>query len=482
MPKHGACCLSSLNLSEYVLNPYTSEAQFDFYEFSKGVEEGIKYLDHLIDINYNRHPLKEQQEMSYNYRNVGLGCFGYATMLMKLGITYGSKEAISLTDKIFHAMFKRAVYTSSELASSLGSYPKYNEKVWDSDIIKSHFEEYQIEALKKQGLRNCSLLSIAPNGSIATLLNESGGVEPEYAISYTRRTVGMTDNEDSYYTVNCKALKEYLEKYPEKKDNIPEYFIGSANIHWRNRVKTQAIMQKHIDTAISSTVNLPQTATKEDIIGIYLESWEKGLKGITIFRDGCKRLGILTTDNSTNQNNNEIENNSIIPRGAILNCSDDLIGKKRKLQTGCGSLHVLAYFDPVNGELQEVYFNKGSTGGCQNFMIGLSRTVSLLCRAGVDVFTIKDQLDSTGSCPSYAVRSATHHDTSKGSCCPMAIGNALIDMYNEMQSDLNYSDEENESIINENISSAMKCPECGDNLIQEGGCIICKSCGWSKCN
>ena len=137
-----------------------------------------------------------------------------------------------------------------------------------------------------------------------------------------------------------------------------------------------------------------------------------------------------------NKSETSLQAENSLPRGAIIKCSDNLVGKKRKLQTGCGSLHVLGYFDPVDGNLQEVFFNKGSTGGCANFMTGLSRTVSLLCRAGVSVEDIKDQLDSTGVWPSYSTRTATKHDTSKGSCCPMAIGNALIEMWREMQNEI----------------------------------------------
>ena len=170
---------------------------------------------------------------------------------------------------------------------------------------------------------------------------------------------------------------------------------------------------------------------------------------------------------------------------AIIECSEDLVGKKRKLTTGCGSLHVLGFFDPVDGSLQEVYFNKGSTGGCANFMTGLSRMVSLLCRAGVDIKTIKDQLDSTGSCPSYAARKATKGDTSKGSCCPMAIGNALIDMWEEMQEEIGDEDDtiyiSAEQLVNITPTKNL-CPQCNEPLRYEGGCIQCPSCGWSKCD
>lgn len=486
LPKHGACCLSSLNLSEFVVNPYTPTAHLNTEDFLHAIDVGIRTLDKLIDENYNRHPLQQQRDMSYNYRNIGLGIFGYATALMKLGLKYGSNKAIEFTDDVFSLLFKRSVFASNNLAKELGTYPKYEECVFDSDIIKQHFTPDEIDGLKEHGLRNCSLISIAPNGSLATLLGESGGCEPEFALKYTRRTVGMTDGEDTYYDVYCKAAKEYMDA--NHTDILPDYFVGSADIPWQNRVLTQAIMQNHVDTAISSTVNMPNSATKEDIAHMYLLAWSTGCKGITMFRDGCKRLGILTTNNSEKSTDENETKHYELPRGAIIECSSDLVGKKRKLTTGCGSLHVLAFFDPYDGSLQEAYFNKGSTGGCANFMTGLSRTVSLLCRAGVDIMTIKDQLDSTGACPSYAARTATRHDTSPGSCCPMAIGNALVDMYNEMQQYIGNNEEENSAdiIINEptkiqKIESSDKCPECGSVLEHVGGCDLCKNCGFTHC-
>ena len=296
LPKGGACCLASINLSEFVRHPYEDTAHFDIPAFKRAVAIGIKGLDEVIDENHSRHPLEIQRQVSFNYRNIGLGAFGYATMLMKLGYAYGSKEAIQITDYIFSTMFREAVITSALLAKEKGSYPNYKPCVYDSTIIKNHFSNEEIAELRECGLRNCSLLSIAPNGSLATLLGESGGCEPEFAISYTRRTVGMTDGEDTYYQVYCKAAREYLDK--KKKKELPSYFISSAEIDPHNRVLTQACMQNHVDTAISSTVNLPNSATKEDIAKIYLDAWKNGLKGITIFRDGCERLGNLTTSNS----------------------------------------------------------------------------------------------------------------------------------------------------------------------------------------
>lgn len=473
LPKHGACCLSSLNLSEFIVNPYTPQAHLNTADLLSAIDVGIRTLDKLIDENYNRHPLQQQRDMSYNYRNIGLGIFGYATALMKLGFRYGSPEAIEFTDDVFSLIFRRAVLASNELAKEFGPYPKYKEEIFDSDIIKFHFSPDEITRLKEYGLRNCSLVSIAPTGSLATLLGESGGCEPEFALKYTRRTVGMTDGEDTYYDVYCKAAREYMEINNTKE--LPDYFVGSADISWKSRVLTQAAMQKHVDTAISSTVNMPNSATKDDIAHMYLLAWWSGCKGITMFRDGCKRLGILTTENKKEEETSHKE----LKRGEIMKCADDLIGKKRKIINGCGSTHVLGFFEPVYGDLVEVFFTKGSLGGCSNYMVGLSRMVSLACRAGVSINDIQDQLNSTGACPSYAIRTATKHDTSKGACCPMAIGNALMDMWKEVQEELGYLEEPKKK---KSQKLGERCPECGAVLEHSGGCDICKECGYSHCN
>ena len=270
-------------------------------------------------------------------------------------------------------------------------------------------------------------------------------------------------------------------------------------IEWYDRLNTQAVIQNHIDTAISSTVNLPKETTLKEIEKLYLVAWKIGLKGVTIFRDGCKRLGILLTedsktDNDTNEKNIATNADKItsdkLERGTIIMVNDDVIGKKRRLRVGCGSLHTTAFFDPVEGNLLELYLSKGSLGGCGNYMTGLSRMISLAARGGISIDDIIDQLNSCGACPSYAVRTAKYHDTSKGACCPAAIGYALKDMYDEIQEELgmieNSQVEKTEEVsilpVEPQTDQYVKCPECGEPLLFEGGCNICKSCGYSSCS
>lgn len=480
--KNSACDLGSINLSEFVVNPFTSNAEFDFVDFAVAIEQGVRVLDEIIDENQDNHALIEQKEMSLNYRNIGLGIMGMYDMFCKLGITYGSQESKEFIDALMGFMFRNAVISSSKLAKEKGAFPKYTSKVLDSEIIKKHFTEDELRILEidKYGLRNCSLLSIAPTGSIGTMLNISTGCEPAFQIFYKRKTESL-NGEDTYYDVCIDVAKKYMDKL--KTDVLPDFFVVAADINWKDRIDLQGIIQEHVDTAISSTINLPNSISRKEIEQLYMYAWEKGLKGVTIFRDGCKRTGILSTNNK--ENVDIAVENKIIPRGYIIKVDDNTVGKERHLTTGCGTLHCCAYFDPVSGELLETYLSKGSKGGCLSNLVGLSRLISLAARGGIDVYAIADQLESAPTCPSYAVRNSTKKDTSKGSCCPTAIGYALIDMYEDMKNDI--TDEElkqEDSLACEKKLNNEKalCPQCGESLYFEGGCNICKACGWSKCD
>ena len=488
LPAGGSCLLGSINLAEFV-TPYKT---FDFDEFQRAVSLAVVALNEVLDEGIELHPLAEQQRSVSDWRQIGLGVMGIADMLIKMELPYDSDAAIELCDKIGFTMADMALFKSAYLASEKGSYPKYNYALVDrSEYFRSNAENDTFTRVHDYGLRNSQLLTIAPTGTISTMLGISGGIEPIYANSYTRKTESL-HGKDVYYKVYTPIVDQYMKEHNlTDESQLPEWFVISSTINPLKRIEMQAAWQRHIDASISSTINLPNEATVEDIEKLYMEAWKQGLKGLTIYRDGCKRSGVLShKDKEEHQTHSETFTG--LSRGDIVECSNDLVGKKRKLTTGCGSLHVLAFFDPVTGDMQEVYLNKGSTGGCANFMTGLSRTISLLCRAGVDVRTIKDQLDSTGACPSYATRSATKRDTSKGSCCPMAIGNALVDMWEEMQDDIGENWEEistsqprpvSSSKPNQLITnSSTLCPECGEPLVFEGGCNSCKSCGYSKCN
>lgn len=807
LPAGGSCLLSSINLSAFV-----KDKEFDFDDFSETVANGVIYLNEVLEEGLSLHPLEEQRKSVADWRQIGLGIMGLADMLIKMELPYDSEQARQLCEEIGLVMADQALYTSAFLAGHVGSYNNYKSCVQKSGFLKNNTCESTREVIEAYGLRNSQLLTIAPTGTISTMLGISGGIEPIFANSYTRKTESLHGH-DEYYKVYTPIVKEYMDEHGIKDETeLPNWFCTSSTISPLNRVLMQGVWQKHIDASISSTVNLPEEATIEDVEEIYLNAWKEGLKGITVFRNGCKRLGVLTTNSSQ-----EKEEEKSLSRGEIISCSDNLIGMKRRLTTGCGSLHCTAWFDPKTGDLMEIYLNKGSTGGCvdadteyfngtewkkistykrgsqekvlqynlngtaelvipdnyivnenisnlvhfrnhygldmvlsndhrifayknyqkykmgirksltyeimtvdeyiqrdgskerhipttfrmnapglplneqiirllvcvyadgtwngdrivvnvkkdrkkeriekllkeanigysrrdiyntqysifsfyaptqqkewfvdkqftpkwlncsdeqakiiidecvywdgsieegnrlgayysskkqeidilqfllarigyrgtisdntstvskvpsyrlrwternvhnlefaeisnyqtrdgksycfsvpstllvlrrnnkifitgncANFMVGLSRMISLACRGGVKIEDIADQLQSTGACPSYASRTATKHDTSKGACCPMAVGNALMEMWKEMKeriekgnsiialadSNSQIPSSESRSSFNPEADNGAKCPECGSELIQEGGCVICKSCGWSRC-
>lgn len=483
LPAGGSCLLSSINLSAFV----NEDGKFDFDDFYRVVDIGVNYLNEVLEEGLMLHPLQEQRDSVAKWRQIGLGVMGVADMLIKMHLRYDSDEAIEHCRDVSMGMANHAMYVSARIASHEGMYPGCTANIESTPFFKANADTLTRNVVERYGMANSQLLTIAPTGTISTMLGISGGIEPIFAKSYRRKTESLHGG-TQYYDVLTPIYKDYAEKHGlTVNDKFPEWFVDSSEINYNKRIEMQSAWQKGIDASISSTVNLPNSATIEDVKNIYLNAWKCGLKGITVYRAGCKREGVLVSEEDTTKNKTLLKDEDL-PRGFIVDCTEELVGKKRKLITGCGSLHVLAYFNPINGSLQEVYFNKGSTGGCANFMTGLSRMVSLLCRAGVDIISIKDQLDSTGVCPSYATRTATKHDTSRGSCCPMAIGNALLDMWNEMQSEVTdvtdyMSDEhpsnDDGSVLPKPVYS--KCPECGEPLAREGGCVQCKSCGWSKC-
>lgn len=479
LPAGGSCLLGSINLAEFAC-----DTGFDFESFKHCVKSSVIALNEVLDEGLPLHPLKEQRESVYDWRQIGLGIFGLADLLIKLGIKYGSPEAIDLCDMIGHTMADMAIKTSAVLAKEYGVYPKYKpEAVEQSAFYSKNALGETKELVESFGLRNSQLLTIAPTGSLSTMLGVSGGIEPIFANYYTRKTESLKGH-DEYYKVYTSIVKEYMDKHGLKDDSeLPDYFVTAQTLDYKNRIYMQSIWQSHIDASISSTVNVPNDFTVEQVEGLYMTAWDAGLKGVTIFRDGCKRAGILTIKENVED---IVEKPHRLERGMIIKADDNCIGKKRTLRTGCGTLHCEAFFDPDNGQLLETYFSKGSSGGCNNFMIGLSRMISLAARGGIDVYSIVDQLKSSGTCPSYAVKTATKHDTSKGSSCPVAIGNALLEMYEEMMDEVGFSDiEEKElEVITPKIVpvSKAKCPQCGGELVFEGGCNTCKNCGWSKCD
>lgn len=293
---NGSCNLGSINLNAFVRNPFTDEAYFDYERFDEVVKEMIWGLDDMLTDLGDRHPLESQRTHVKNWREVGLGIMGLADLALSIKKGYGTPEFLKVLEDVMRAMANSAARASALRAKELGVFPKYDYKlISESEFFKFAYDEKTKELIKNHGLRNSRLLSIAPTGSISNLLGISGGVEPFFMLGYQRTIKSMFENERTIWVYEKTPLK--LMQHLDIKDHnkLPEWAqITSQNISFESRAEVQSLIQSYVDTAISSTFNLPNSATMEDIENIYLTAWHKGFKGATVFRDNCKKIGILT--------------------------------------------------------------------------------------------------------------------------------------------------------------------------------------------
>ncbi|GAA0861270.1 adenosylcobalamin-dependent ribonucleoside-diphosphate reductase [Paraclostridium tenue] len=297
LPSGGSCLLGSINLSEFVIQPFYEGATFDINKFKACVREAVIALNEVLDEGLNLHPLDEQKISVSKYRQIGLGVMGIGDMLIKMNIRYGSEKSINLCSLIAKTMLNEAVKQSALLAKEHGPFKEYKEEcIFKSEFFRRNIDEDIKELVKLYGLRNSQLLTIPPTGSISTMLGISGGIEPIFNLSYIRKTESLHD-EDVYYKIYTPIVKEYmdLKNVTDEKD-LPDIFVTAMNLNFNDRIKMQQAWQQYIDASISSTINLQHEATVEDVYEIYMSAWKAKLKGITIFRDGCKRSGVLINE------------------------------------------------------------------------------------------------------------------------------------------------------------------------------------------
>ena len=481
LPAYGSCLLGSINLAEFVTNPFTPRAQFNLDEFKKTVVLAVKALNEVLHEGLPLHPLKQQQECVNDLRQIGLGCFGLHDALIKMGITYGNEKSLDLADKIGLALIDTAIKTSAELTDIYGKYPKYDEQaIMQSKFLQENTSEETIQLVKERGLANSQILTIPPTGSVATMLGVSTALEPMYSASYTRKTESL-HGEDKYYKVFTPIVKEYMDKFNIKDESqLPEYFNTTTTISYLDRIKMQGRWQKYIDASISSTINVPEEFTVEQVEDLYIQAWKYGLKGVTLFRDNCFRTGILTIDKE--------EEKEELKRGEVIKAPAECIGKTYKMVTGCGNAYLTVSWDK-DGNVIQTFTNKGSSGTCRSNQEAVSRLVSHSLRGGISIESIVDQLKSVDICPSYASAKAKGKKVSQGSSCSYAMGVILEKAMKEGKELLKFTDEVEEIIVEPEIESKEKysintieCPECGESLAVEGGCVTCRNCSYSVCN
>lgn len=466
LPAGGSCLLGSINLSEFVINPFTNNAKIDYEALEEATSIAIVGLNQVLIEGLNFHPLKEQQETVRNLRQIGLGTLGLADMLIKLGIIYGSDESINTIKEVYKTIATMAIKQSLELAKSHGCYPVCDkDKLVESNFIKNlKLDEATLNEIKEYGLYNSQLLTCAPTGSIGTMLEVSTGVEPNFALHYTRRTQSL-DGKDSYYEVNARILADYLTLF--NTTEIPNYFVTSSDIKPLRRIKVQSELQKYIDASISSTINLPKETTVEEVEDIYINAWKYGLKGVTIYRSGCKREGILTVDKPV-----DIQNTVAPKRPKELEADFYLVKSKGQ--------QFIVLVGLLNNKPYEIFAFR------PNMSISVDNHKGTIIKKSKMHYSFKSQFVEIGD---LQLRNEDTEEKAATLYASMLLRHGI---------DIKYIIKTAKK-VNDNItsfSSAMcrvlskyipketlkdKCPDCGGELIREGGCIHCKNCGYSKC-
>ena len=499
-----SCNLGSIDLVS-MLKKEGDAYSFDFDLLEQTVRQAVHFLDNVIDVN--NYPLEHIAEMTRSTRKIGLGVMGFADTLLALGIPYNSEEGIAFADRLMSLIQETGHAASMELAKTRGAFPLFPESTLKNG----------------EPIRNATVTTIAPTGTLSIIASCSSGVEPVFAYVYVRNVMDGTqlvevnpllmeklralglDDDDLLKRIASEGTIQHFVEIPE---DVRRVFVCAHDITPENHTRMQAAFQRHTDNAVSKTVNFPNNATREDVRSVYLLAYQEGLKGVTIYRDGSRTGQVLNigkvngekaTSKATGSGADELalpENYGRIeprPRPAVTR------GFTEKMSIGCGTLYVTVNYDESG--ICEVFTSTGKAGGCPSQSEATARLTSIALRSGISINEVYDQLKGI-RCPS-TIRQKNMSCTS----CPDAIARVLMKVskfiddgaeYNKpeaqvkmqahaqkKQKDTSSSDvpfiprEAAEEPVN--AADIHVCPECGNRVEHEGGCVICRSCGYSKC-
>ena len=464
-----SCNLGSINLSRMVVN-----GEIDWGRLKDTVHTAVHFLDNVIDMN--SYPLETIEKMTQGNRKIGLGVMGFADLLIMLGIRYDSQEATDVAEKTMSFIETESRRASVELARTRGVFPNFTGSIFDVP--------------GGERVRNATTTTIAPTGTISIIAGCSGGIEPLFAVSFIRTVM----DDDKLVEVNPlfkeRAMKEgfYSEELMKRiadrgsihgMDDVPDHiqklFVTAHDVSPEWHIGMQAAFQRHTHNAVSKTVNFPNSATREDISRVYRLAYDLGCKGVTVYRDGSRDAQVLSTGQTTKSKEETERKLHPRPRPSIT------MGSTIKMRTGCGTLYVTINEDEHG--VCEVFSQMGKSGGCaMSQSEAVARLISLALRSGVRVEPLIRQIKGI-RCPSPLM--------GKGGIilsCPDAVGKAL-ERYMKRKQAMEAGEPLEEAttldrfapepIFSGNVVGV--CPDCGAALVHEGGCMVCRSCGYSKC-
>jgi ribonucleoside-diphosphate reductase alpha chain len=462
-----ACNLGSLNLAKFII-PGTTD--IDYTNLEKAVASAVHFLDNVITLN--NYPTEDITEETHKTRKIGLGIMGWADMLMKMGIRYGTRKSILLAEEKMQFITDKGIEASSKLAEIRGTFPSYELSIfYDKDNDNNCIP-----------MRNATVTTIAPTGTLSIIANCSSGIEPVFNFVYTKT---ILDNQ-TFHIVhpvfselleqhNIELTNERKQEVAEKgsvqdcdwlNDELKHILVTAFDISPKDHLDMQAAFQKHTHNAVSKTINLPEDATEDDIREIYLHSYYAGTKGVTVFRYGCKK-GVLALKNK-NKKDDKVEEHKTLrkprKRPAITN------GTTQRIATGCGNLYVTLNNDDIG--FCEVFASMGKSGGCAASQLeACMRMASLALRVGIDPHVIVDQLSGI-RCPTPTF------GTGK---MVYSCADGVSKIIGEMISVVDDNNPEDVETHKNHTHFIRPCPECGAGMESDGNCAVCRSCGYNLC-
>ena len=475
-----SCNLGSINVANYVIYSPKGRAKFDMTRFKTTVQNTIRFLDDVITVNH--HPTPETQNINDLTRKVGLGLMGWADMLYQLSIPYHSDEAMSLAEQVGSTLKEVADKTSFKLGQEKGDFPEFKNSPLN-----------QVNGGPWANMRNAWRLSIAPTGTIGMIADTSTSIEPQFALIYKKSNLSAAFEGESFYYHNkyfmdamesidlsveekeeiIKGLKageslQSMEYQVEGFDELKRVFVVTEDVPATKHVRIQSIFQKYVDSGISKTINLPFTATEEEISAAYTQAWHEKCKGITVYRAGSRADEVLVAGIEDEDKKSNVSSNGNMQ----WERPHQISGTTSKVQTGHGSLYVT-----INGDAEmpvaEVVAWTGKSGACEHASSeAFGRLISAALQHGVPIDEIVDQLKGIECCPTFF-----NGKQIKSPADGIAYVLGLVD------SGTSLNDKKSARVSSKiPTKSGMKCPMCKEDLQMEAGCQTCYSCDWSGCS
>jgi ribonucleoside-diphosphate reductase alpha chain len=483
-----SCNLGSINLA--LMTKGEGElAEIDWEKLDFTIRWAVRFLDNVIDVN--RYPLPQIEEMTRGNRKIGLGVMGFADLLYQLGIPYNSESALQVADEVASYIQKKGREASIELAKERGPFPNFRGSLYDQQGFPP--------------MRNATVTTIAPTGTISIIAGTSSGIEPLFALAFHRIVMDndklleinphfeQVARERGFYTpelVEEISRVGSIANMTEIPEEVRKVFVVAHDITPEWHIRMQAAFQRYTDNAVSKTINFPNSATEEDVHRAYLMAWKEGCKGLTVYRDGSRDVQVLNLGTG----GKESAQPGDVTESAVEDRSEDetalqmlweqrerliererpelVIGETRKMKTGCGSIYVTINSDGTG--LFEVFVNMGKAGGCTSSQTeAVSRLISMALRAGVDPATIIKHLKG------IRCHKPIGFGPNRILSCADAVAQALEQKVGLASGGAVPASAKGVENAHE-VTGA--CPVCGGVLIRESGCETCMSCGHSECS